>query len=86
MFSIFVLIPTAERRISASSTSSPLAVFTNAFTPLPEVSTLVTSAEVIMLIPDFLRLFSNCLEMSSSSTGTILGINSTIVTSVPIVL
>ncbi len=86
MFSILVLIPTAERTISASRTFSPLAVLTVAFTPSPEVSTEVTSAEVIIFTPDFLKLLSNCLDTSSSSTGTMLGRYSTTVTSVPIEL
>ena len=41
---------------------------------------------VITFIPDFLKERSNCLEISTSSTGTIFGINSTMVTSVPIAL
>ena len=64
----------------------PSLVFTLALTPFPEVSTDSTDALVMISIPDFLRDFSKCLEISSSSTGTIFGINSTIVTLVPIVL
>ena len=86
MFSMLVLIPTALKIMSASRTSSPFLVFTVAFTPFPEVSTEVTSAEVIILMPLFLKERSNCLEISSSSTGTIPGKYSTIVTSVPIEL
>ena len=86
MFSIFVLIPTAESKISASRTTSPLAVFTNAFTPAPVVSMRSTDEFVITVIPDFFNDFSICLEISSSSTGTTFGMNSTIVTSVPIEL
>ena len=86
IFSILVLIPTAESTISASRISSPFFVFIVAFTPLPEVSTLVTSADVIILIPLFLKERSNCFETSASSTGTIFGKYSTIVTSVPIEL
>jgi len=81
-----VFIPTADKIISASKTSSPLDVFTVAFTPLPEVSTLVTSDDVMIFIPFFLKERSNCLETSSSSTGTTFGKNSTIVTSVPMEL
>ena len=61
-------------------------VLTVAFTPLPEVSTLVTSLEVITSIPCFLKFFSSSFEISSSSTGTILGRNSIRVTFVPMVL
>jgi len=86
MFSIFAAIPTAESRISASNVMFPSLVFTLALTPFPEVSTDSTDALVMISIPDFLRDFSKCLEISSSSTGTIFGINSTIVTLVPIVL
>ena len=83
---MFDLIPTAERTISASNTFSPLLVLIVAFTPFPVVSTDVTSVDVIIFIPSFLKDLSNCFETSSSSTGTILGIYSTIVTSVPIEL
>ena len=86
MFSILVLIPTAESKISASKISSPLAVFTNAFTPFPEVSIFSTEDEVMIFTPAFFIERSICFEISSSSTGTIFGINSTIVTSVPIAL
>ena len=41
---------------------------------------------VIILIPDFLKDFSSCFDTSSSSTGTILGMYSTMVTSVPMAL
>ncbi len=86
IFSIFVLIPTADKIISASKTSSPFFVFTVALIPLPDVSTEVTLELVITLIPDFLNERSNCFETSISSRGTILGKNSTTVTSVPIAL
>ena len=86
MFSMLVLIPTADNKISASKTSSPLAVFTKALTPLPEVSMRSTDALVMMVMPAFFIERSICFEMSSSSTGTIFGINSTMVTSVPIAL
>ncbi len=86
MFSMLVLIPTADNKISASKTSSPFAVLTNAFTPFPEVSIRSTEEFVITLIPAFFNERSNCFEMSSSSTGTTFGMNSTIVTSVPIAL
>jgi len=72
--------------MSASRVTSPLAVFTLAFTPSPLVSTLSTEALVMISIPDFFRDFSKCFEISSSSTGTMFGINSTTVTFVPIVL
>ena len=85
IFSIFAAIPTAESTISASKVTFPLAVFTLAFTPSPEVSRDSTEAFVITSIPAFFRDFSKCLETSSSSTGTIFGINSTTVTLVPIV-
>ncbi len=72
--------------MSASSSISPLAVFTNALTPFPLVSIFSTEEFVITVIPDFFKDFSNSFEISSSSTGTTFGINSTIVTSVPIEL
>ena len=86
MFSIFVLIPTADNIISALRVSSPLEVLTFAVTPFPDVSTDNTSEDVITFIPLFLNDFSNSFEMSLSSIGTILGKYSTIVTSVPIEL
>ena len=86
MFSIFVLIPTAESTISASNISSPFLVFTVAFTPFPEVSTDSTEAFVITLIPDFLKERSNCFETSLSSKGTKFGKYSTMVTFVPMAL
>ena len=42
--SIFAETPTALNTTSASSVISPSGVFTFAFTPVPEVSTAVTSA------------------------------------------
>ena len=86
MFSMFAAIPTAESKISASRVMFPFAVFTFAFTPFPVVSTLSTEAFVMISIPDFFKDFSKCLEISSSSTGTMFGKNSTMVTLVPIVL
>ena len=86
MFSMLVLIPTAESKISASKTSSPFAVLTNALTPEPVVSIRSTEEVVMILTPAFFMERSICFEMSSSSTGTILGINSTMVTSVPMAL
>ena len=83
---MLVLIPTAESKISASRTSSPFAVLTNALTPAPVVSILSTEELVMILIPAFFKERSICFEMSSSSTGTTFGMNSTIVTSVPIEL
>ncbi len=78
---MFVLIPTAEVRSSASKTSCPLAVFTNALTPFPVCHSFSTEEFVIMLIPDFFIERSICFEISSSSTGTTFGMNSTTVTS-----
>ena len=86
MFSILVLIPTAESKSSASRISSPLAVFTVAFTPVPETSIFSTDELVMIFTPAFFIERSICFEMSSSSNGTILGKNSTIVTSVPMAL
>ena len=83
---MFDLIPTAESKISACKVSSPFFVFTVATTPSPEVSTDSTEEFVITLIPAFLIERSNCFETSISSTGTTLGMYSTIVTSVPIAL
>ena len=84
--SILATTPTALNKISASKVTSPDGVFTIAFTPVPLVSTFSTSLPVIMMMPCFLNCFSSSLLMSSSSTGTILGINSTTVTFVPILL
>ena len=86
MFSIFVLIPTADNIMSALIVSSPLEFLTFAVTPFPEVSTDNTSEDVITFIPLFLNDFSNSFEISLSSTGTIFGKYSTIVTLVPIEL
>ena len=83
---MLVLIPTAESTISAFRLSSPLAVFMVAVTPFPLVSTWVTSADVRMFIPAFLKLRSNALDTSSSSTGTMRSWYSTTVTSVPMAL
>ena len=84
MFSIFVLIPTAESTISASNISSPFLVFTVAFTPFSELSTDYTEAFFITLIPAFLKELSNCLQNSLSSKVTKFGKYSTIVNLVPI--
>ena len=86
MFSIFVLIPTADKTISAEISSSPSFVLMVALTLLPLVFTFVTSALVKTFIPLFVKLLSICFEISSSSTGMILGIYSTRVTSVPMAL
>ncbi|MNY36806.1 hypothetical protein D3C86_1713160 [compost metagenome] len=86
MFSIFGVIPTAERTTSASNTCMPVAVLTFTLQISPDLSTDSTEAFVMMLIPAFLKLRSNPLETSSSSTGTIFGKNSTTVTLVPIEL
>ena len=72
--------------MSHSITSSPLAVFTFTLQPLTDFSTFSTDELVIILMPFFLKVFSNCLETSISSTGTIFGKYSTIVTSTPIAL
>ena len=79
-------MPTADKTTSASIISSPLSFLIVAFTPSPVVSTDINSLEVIILIPLFLKDFSNCFDISLSSIGTILGMYSTIVTSVPIEL
>jgi len=76
-------MPTALSRMSASSTLSPAADFTLTFTPLPDVSTDVTSLEVMIVTPFLRNCFSSSLLMSSSSTGTMRGMNSTTVTFVP---
>ena len=86
IFSVFGTTPAADKTTSASKISSPFAVLIVALTKSPVVSTPVTSAFVKTLIPDFFRDKSNCFEISSSSTGTIRGKYSTIVTSVPKVL
>ena len=86
MFSMLASIPTAERTTSHSIFSSPFAVLTVTTHPFPEVSTDSTEELVLILIPDFLNDFSNCLETSLSSIGTIVGKYSTTVTSVPIAL
>ena len=83
---MFETTPTAERTTSHSIFSSPLAVLIVTTQPFPEVSTDSTFALVKIEIPAFLSDFSICLETSSSSTGTIFGKYSTIVTSVPIAL
>ncbi|MCY1552723.1 hypothetical protein D9M68_891380 [compost metagenome] len=83
MFSMLVLTPAADNKISASRVISPVAVFTVAFTPSPLMSAFSTEDEVITSIPFFLKDFSSSLEISASSTGTILSMNSTIVTLVP---
>ena len=72
--------------MSHSIDCSPFGVFTVTLQPLPLVSTLVTSEEVITSMPCFLKLFSSCLLTSSSSTGTTLGRNSIKVTFVPMAL
>ena len=51
----------------------------------PLESIVSTEESVKISIPIFLKDFSNCLLTSSSSTGTIFGKNSTIVTLVPMV-
>ncbi|MNT47023.1 hypothetical protein D3C72_1837030 [compost metagenome] len=80
------MIPTADNTTSASITSIPFADLIFTLLKLPEVSTDCTSDEVKILIPCFFKLFSNCFDISSSSTGTILSMNSTTVTFVPIAL
>ena len=87
IFSILDTTPTALKTMSASKvTNEPSNCFTFAFTNAPEVSKDSTEAFVIISIPCLRYCFSNSLEISSSSTGTILGKNSTIVTLVPMLL
>ena len=86
-FSILATTPTALNTTSASSvTIEPSCFLTCALTPAPVVSNDSTDALVIISMPCFLYCFSNSLEMSSSSTGTMRGINSTMVTLVPMLL
>ena len=54
--------------------------------PLAFVSTLITSAFVIIFIPDFEKDLFNSFEISTSSKGKISGRYSIKVTSVPILL
>ena len=86
MFSILAVIPTADKTTSASITSIPLAVLMFTLQTAPVVSTDSTEEPVMILIPDFLNERAKFLEISSSSKGTMLSKNSTIVTFVPIEL
>ena len=83
---MFACIPTADNTTSHSIFSSPFAVLTVTIQPFPLVSTASTDASVMILMPDFLKDFSNCFDTSSSSTGTMFGMYSTMVTSVPMAL
>jgi hypothetical protein len=86
IFSILGCIPTADSTISQLIFSSPFFVLTITSHPLSDLFTFSTEELVIILIPFFLNVFSNCFETSISSTGTIFGKNSTTVTSTPIAL
>ena len=81
-----VEIPTADKTISASIISVPVAVLTCTLHKSPLVSTDSTFELVMILIPCFLRIRASCFEISSSSNGTILSKNSITVTFVPIAL
>jgi hypothetical protein len=80
---MFVVIPTADKTISASTISSPFGVLMSHPALSFEVSTDSTDEPVITFMPIFLKDLSSCFETSSSSMGTILGKNSTSVTLVP---
>ena len=85
---MLVLIPTALRTISVFIVLvSPLDVFINTST-LPDsfISVFLTSDDVRISIPFFFKFFSSSFDISTSSAGTILSKNSTIVTFVPIEL
>ena len=74
--------PTATRTFSASfSTVFPAAVVHATFTPACIFSIFVTVHDVFTSMPRFLNRRVSSFEMSSSSTGTARGKNSTMVTS-----
>ena len=70
--------------MSASTTLVPFLVSIVQTHFSPVVSTFVTEDSVITVIFNFLKQRSTCLETSSSSTGKMLGMNSTKVTFTPI--
>ena len=69
--------------MSASTTFSPFFVLMVHTHLSPVVSTFVTDESVITVILSFLKQRSTCFETSSSSTGRMLGMNSTRVTFTP---
>ena len=74
-------MPATSHSITVSA--PVLLSFTFTVQPLPEVFTFSTLALVMIVMPDFLKLFSSCLDTSTSSLGTTLGRYSTMVTLVP---
>ena len=86
IFSILDFIPTAESKISDSIISSFPLDLTDAKTLFFFFSTEITSDEVMIFMPFFLNDFSNSLETSTSSKGTIFGMYSITVTSLPMLL
>ena len=76
--------PTATSTFSASFTCGlPFASVKVTLTPASVCSTLSTFAPVFTSMPRFLKSRVSSLEISSSSTGTMRGRNSRIVTSAP---
>src|SRR5690606_239466 len=65
-YSSLDVIPTTVRTVTAAIFSVHLAVLICTLQRLPEVYTDCTSALVSTFIPAFLRLRSNCLDISSS--------------------
>ena len=83
MFSMLATTPAAESTMSVSILISPEGVLTVEIQPAPLMSTFSTLEFRWISMPIFLYCFASSLEISSSSTGTTFGINSTIVTLVP---